>query len=96
MHSDTAHSLYEVDHAGFGVGHLPVLGQPFLVLVSGQHAPGPEVHGTAGLRVAGYGLPPVGGAFLMLCNRRENRKREKVWMDEKMQVLNASCIKCTV
>lgn len=91
MRTDLAHSLYEVDHARFSVGHLPVLGQGLLTLVPRQHAPGPEVHGTAGMRVARYGLPPIGG-FLMLCNQRYSRERGsgKVWMDERMQVHNAS------
>lgn len=90
MHTDSVNSLYEVDHASLGVGHLPVLGQRHLALVPRQHAPGPEVHGTAGMCVARYSLPPI-GAFLMLCNQRYDMKRGggKDWMDEK-QVHRAS------
>lgn len=84
MLMDLEHSLDEVDHAALGVGHLPVLGQRLLTLVSRQHAPGPEVHGTAGLCVARDGLPPI-VAFFMLCNQ----KTGTVWVDEEMQVHNA-------
>lgn len=88
MYKDLPHSLYEVDHAGLGVGHLPILRQSLLGLVPGQHAPGPEVHGAAGLRVARHRLPPI-SAFFVLCDQRYNRERRrrrgKVWIYEKMQ-----------
>lgn len=65
------YSLYEVDHAGLGVGHLPVEGQRLQAVVAGKGAPRAEVHGAAGLGVAGHGFPPLGSVFV-LCGGRDD------------------------
>lgn len=65
------YSLYEVDHAGLGVGHLPVEGQRLQAVVAGKGAPRAEVHGAAGLGVAGHGFPPLGSVFV-LCGARDD------------------------
>lgn len=65
------YSLYEVDHAGLSVGHLPVEGQRLQAVVAGKGAPRAEVHGAAGLGVAGHGFPPLGSVFV-LCGGRDD------------------------
>lgn len=54
-----SHLLYEIDHAGLSVGHLPVERQRLEAVVAGKWAPCAEVHGAAGLSVAGNSFPPV-------------------------------------
>lgn len=53
------HLLYEVDHASLRVSHLPVERQGLEAVIPGKRAPCAEVHGAAGLSVAGHGFPPV-------------------------------------
>lgn len=60
-----SHLLYEVDHAGLSVSHLPVKGQGLQAVVAGKRAPRAEVHGAAGLGVAGHRFPPVGPLFVL-------------------------------
>lgn len=67
------HLLYEVDHAGLSVSHLPVEGQGLQAVIAGQRAPGAEVHGAAGLVVAGHRFPPVGALFV-LCTEISRRR----------------------
>lgn len=57
--------LYEVDHASLGVGHLPVVGQRLQAVIARKRAPRTEVHGAAGLVVAGHGFPPLRPLFVL-------------------------------
>lgn len=63
------YSLYEVDHAGLSVSHLPVEGQGLQAVIAREGAPGAEVHGAAGLGVAGHRFPPVCPLFV-LCEEK--------------------------
>lgn len=67
------HLLYEVDHAGLSVSHLPVKGQGLQAVITGKRAPCAEVHGAAGLGVAGHRFPPVCPLFVLW------RVRKKGW-----------------
>lgn len=66
-----SHLLYEVDHAGFSVSHLPVKGQRLQAVIARKRAPCAEVHGAAGLGVAGHCFPPVCPLFELW--------RQRVW-----------------
>ena len=68
------HSLDEVDHAGLSVSHLPVQGQRLQAVIAGERAPRAEVHGAAGLGVAGHRFPPVRPLF-ELCHRRREEEQ---------------------
>lgn len=59
------HLLYEVDHASLSVSHLPVKGQGLQAVIAGERAPRAEVHGAAGLVVAGHRFPPVCPVFVL-------------------------------
>lgn len=59
------HLLYEVDHAGLSVSHLPVKWQRLQAVITRKRAPCTEVHGAAGLVVAGHCFPPVCPLFVL-------------------------------
>lgn len=65
------HLLYEVDHAGLSVSHLPVKGQGLQAVIAGKRAPCAEVHGAAGLGVAGHRFPPVCPVFVLWGARKK-------------------------
>lgn len=70
------HLLYEVDHAGLSVRHLPVKGQRLQAVVARKRAPRAEVHGAAGLGIAGHRLPPVRPLFELWMDRGEEEETE--------------------
>lgn len=59
------HLLYEVDHASLSVSHLPVKGQGLQAVVTRKRAPCAEIHGAAGLVIAGHRFPPVRPLFVL-------------------------------
>lgn len=67
--------LYKVDHARLRIGHLPVLGQRLLALVTWQRVPVAEVHAAAGLCVAGHSFPPL-RSLLVFCEWKEQKASE--------------------
>ena len=69
-----SHLLYEVHHSSLSVSHLPVKGQRLQAVIPGKRAPCAEVHGAAGLVVAGHRFPPVCPVFVLYMRRaRENK-----------------------
>lgn len=59
------HLLYEVDHASLCVSHLPVKGQGLQAVITRKRAPCAEIHGAAGLVIAGHRFPPVRPLFVL-------------------------------
>lgn len=76
--------LYKVDHARLRIGHLPVLGQRLLALVTWHCVPVAEVHVAAGLCVAGHSLPPL-WSLLVFCEWKEQKERKWERGGEKTQ-----------
>lgn len=64
--------LYEVDHAGLRVSHLPVKGQGLQAVIARKRAPCAEVHGATGLGIAGHRFPPVCPLFVLWREERRN------------------------
>lgn len=73
------HLLYEVDHAGLSVSHLPVKGQGLQAVIAGKRAPCAEVHGAAGLGVAGHRFPPVCPVFVLWGARKKGVVKRGEW-----------------